>query len=76
MRSWLAGQHWTPLFYYKMAVTANVHQSEMGSMEKPPSLPPRSRTCGEGWSGAACIQMINSVPQELVAPRQADPHVL
>jgi hypothetical protein len=26
------------------------------------------------WSGAACIQMLNSVPQDLVAPRWADPH--
>lgn len=27
-----------------------------------------------GWSGAACIQ-VNSLPQDLVAPIQADPHV-
>jgi hypothetical protein len=24
---------------------------------------------GSVWSGAACIQMLNSVPQDLVAPR-------
>lgn len=27
------------------------------------------------WSGAACIQMINSVLQDLVAPRPMDPQV-
>lgn len=25
------------------------------------------------WSDAACIQMLNSVPQDLVAPQQGDP---
>lgn len=31
--------------------------------------------CIGGWSGAACIQMLNSIPQDLVVLRQVDPHV-
>ena len=28
-----------------------------------------------GWSGAACMQMLNSVPQDLASPKQEDPYV-
>ena len=28
-----------------------------------------------GWSAAACMQMLNSVPQDLASPKQEDPYV-